>query len=96
VALSYHSNFNFHVKSVRVDGIDLVHGPAYEVTGEVTCVALSDLAGETILLAGVWETDGPSLMVFPTQSTSQDRQLEPIRLEVTSCKFDAQIAESYY
>lgn len=63
----------------------MIQGSAHDVEGEVTCIALSTLEHETVLLAGIWEAGRPILMIYPQQALDSQRRA-PIRLDVASCK----------
>lgn len=84
IAITYHSGPDFRISIGRVGGLDLSSGPKYNISGEVTCVAWSKLAGESALLVGVWDWEAakPLMMVFSTRTSPQNPQPEPVCLDV--------------
>ncbi|KAM0809922.1 putative Mono-functional DNA-alkylating methyl methanesulfonate N-term-domain-containing protein [Seiridium cardinale] len=83
LALSFYFGSDFRVKTVKVDALNLLQGATYSAEGEVTCVALSRLAEEPVLLVGTWDLGRPILVIYPTQIAPQSSQAAPIRIDIT-------------
>ncbi|KAI0132776.1 thermotolerance protein [Xylariales sp. AK1849] len=80
VALALHGGSRFEVKTLIIDGLNLVGGIAFDVDGEVTCLALGKLAGDTVMIVGVWQSGRPLLVLYPTHPP-QDQRPQPIILD---------------
>jgi hypothetical protein len=86
VALALHTSSGFRIKTLALDGVDLAGDPAFGVEGEVTCLALGKLAGRMVVLAGIWKSERPFLMIHPAECSPESPLLSPITLDVLKSK----------
>ncbi|KAI0014250.1 hypothetical protein F4779DRAFT_632603 [Xylariaceae sp. FL0662B] len=83
IALAVYSGSRFKIMVLDVDGIRVSLQQAFDVEGEVTCLALGEFAGSPVVLAGLWSGNGPILAIYPTD-LSRQTSATPIQLELQS------------
>ncbi|KAH8681028.1 mono-functional DNA-alkylating methyl methanesulfonate N-term-domain-containing protein [Xylariales sp. PMI_506] len=64
IALAIHSGSHFRVKLFALDGLNIAQELSVDVDGEVTCLAVGRLAGETVVFTGIWSAGSPMLAVY--------------------------------
>ena len=61
----------FSLKILTVDGLNVSQSPSVSVDGEVTCLALTNIASSVVLIASVWRPGGPVLAIYPVDKMHQ-------------------------
>lgn len=86
IALALNSGPRFRVQAIHADRLDEPTGPAFDVEGEVTCLALGKLAGDLFMFAGVWQASGSKLAIYSVNISSQTSTSPPVMLDLQSGK----------
>ncbi|KAI1083620.1 mono-functional DNA-alkylating methyl methanesulfonate N-term-domain-containing protein [Whalleya microplaca] len=83
IAIAIYSGSTFKVVVLNVDDTSISLRHAFEIEGEVTCLALGKFASNPVVMAGLWHGRGPTLAIFPTEVSNQSSET-PILIELQS------------
>jgi hypothetical protein len=86
VALALHTGSHFRLKTLVVNGLDVIGGASFDVDGEVTCLALGNVAGKLVMLAGIWKSGRPLLALYPIHDSPQCPPSLPVVLDLQKSK----------
>ncbi|KAI1493499.1 mono-functional DNA-alkylating methyl methanesulfonate N-term-domain-containing protein [Biscogniauxia mediterranea] len=81
IAMAVYSGPRCNVEIYAIDGTRVSKTLVFEVEGEVTCLSIGMVAGNVVVMAGLWQNTAPTLAIYPTQS-SQPAAAAPILLDV--------------
>ncbi|KAI0828438.1 hypothetical protein F5Y06DRAFT_290978 [Hypoxylon sp. FL0890] len=71
IALSVYSGPNFKIILLSIVGLEISLQRAFDIEGEVTCLAIERLGGNLVVLAGIQQGEDPTLAIYPTTSEQQ-------------------------
>ncbi|KAI5861897.1 hypothetical protein GGS23DRAFT_573700 [Durotheca rogersii] len=69
IALAVYSSSEFKIALLSIDGLQVSSQRVFDIGGEVTCLAVDKLAGNDVILAGLWQGESSTLAVYHTKST---------------------------
>ncbi|KAI1142112.1 hypothetical protein F5Y05DRAFT_369712 [Hypoxylon sp. FL0543] len=71
IGLSVYSGSKFRIVLLSIVGLEISFQRAFDVDGEVTCLAIERLGDNLVVLAGIRQAEDPILAVYPTTFEQQ-------------------------
>ncbi|KAI1412203.1 hypothetical protein F5Y13DRAFT_200188 [Hypoxylon sp. FL1857] len=68
IALAAYSGSSFKIILLSIIGLEVSFERAFDVEGEVTCLAIERFDGDFVVLAGLQQGEDPTLAIYPTLS----------------------------
>ncbi|KAI5926216.1 mono-functional DNA-alkylating methyl methanesulfonate N-term-domain-containing protein [Camillea tinctor] len=92
IALAVYTGSRCKVQIHTIDGTRVAKARVFEVEGEVTCLSIGIVAGNAVVMAGLWRNAIPTLAVYPA-SPSEPASAGPILLDIQRAVTDSNLAE---
>ncbi|KAI1498641.1 mono-functional DNA-alkylating methyl methanesulfonate N-term-domain-containing protein [Biscogniauxia marginata] len=87
IAMAVYTGSNFKVEILAIHDTLVTFTRAFEVEGEVTCLSIGILAGNVVVMAGIWQGTTSTLAIYPAKFSQQAPE-SPILLDVQKAVID--------
>ncbi|KAI1205722.1 uncharacterized protein F4807DRAFT_464403 [Annulohypoxylon truncatum] len=71
IALAVYSGSDFKIALLKIVDLEVSFQRAFDVEGEVTCLAIGKFAGDIAILAGFYRDKDPIIAIYPAESEQQ-------------------------